>query len=57
MEFARSRSGILVNQSKYIFYLLKETGLLGCRVAKTPIEQHLELEVAAENEVKEKGKY
>ena len=31
MEFARSKSGILVNQRKYILDLLKETGLLGCR--------------------------
>ena len=57
MEFARSKSGILVNQRKYILDLLKETGLLGCRIAETPIEQNLKLEAATEEEVKEKGKY
>ena len=50
MKFARSKSGILVNQRKYIFYLWKETCLLGCRVAKTPIEQNIKLEAAAEKE-------
>lgn len=57
MEFARSKSGILVNQIKYILDLLKEIGLLGFRIAKTPIEQNLKLETATEEEVKEKGKY
>ena len=48
MEFARSKSGILVNQRKYILDLLKETGLLACRVAETPIEQNLKLEATTE---------
>lgn len=46
MQFARSNSSILVNQRKYILDLLKEIGLLGYRVAETPIEQNLKLEVA-----------
>ena len=46
MEFARSKSGILINQRKYILDMLKETGLLGFKVAKTPIEQNLKIEVA-----------
>ena len=54
MEFARSKSDILVNQRKYILDLLKETGLLGCRIAETPIEQNLKLEVATKKDVKEK---
>ena len=56
MEFTRSRSGILVNRRKYIFYLRKEIGLLGCRVVETPIKQNLKLEVV-EKEIKEKEKY
>ena len=57
MEFARSKNGILVNQRKYILDLLKETSLLGCQIAETPIEQNLKLEAVTENDVKEKGKY
>ena len=57
MEFARSKSGILVNQRKYMLDLPKETSLLGCRIAETPIKQNLKLEVAIENDVKEKEKY
>ena len=57
MEFARTKSGIFINQRKYILDLLKETGLLGCRIVETPIEQNLKLEAATEEEVKEKGKY
>ena len=57
MEFARSKSGILVNQRNYILDLLKEIGLLGCRVAETPIEQNLKLDIAKEKEIKENEKY
>ena len=57
MKFARSKSGILVDQRKYILDLLKETGLLGCRVAETPIELNLKLEAFAKKEIKEKEKY
>ena len=56
MEFDRSKSGILVNQRKYILDLLKETGLLGCWVAETPIENNLKLEATIEQEIKEKEK-
>lgn len=46
MEFARSKEGIFVTQRKYTLDLLKETGLLGCKAAKTPIEPNLKLQHA-----------
>ena len=57
MKFARSKSDILFKQRKNIIDLLKETGLLGCKVAETPIEQNLKLKVATKNEIKEREKY
>ena len=46
MEFSRSRKGIFVSQRKYVLDLLKETGLMGCKAAKTPIESNLKLQPA-----------
>ena len=43
MEFARFKEGIFVNQHKNVLDLLGETGLLGCKVAKTSIEPNLKL--------------
>ena len=43
MEFARFKEGIFVNQHKNVLDLLGETGLLGCKVAKTLIEPNLKL--------------
>ena len=57
MEFSKSKSGVLVNQRKYILKLLQETSLLGCKVAKTLIEQNMKLEAATKNEIKEREKY
>ena len=38
MEIARTKNGIFVSQKKYTLDLLQETGMLGCKVANTPIE-------------------
>ncbi|KAE8700619.1 Detected protein of unknown function [Hibiscus syriacus] len=40
MEVARSK-GLVINQRKYVFDLLKETGFLGCKPIDTPMEASL----------------
>ena len=37
MEVGRTKEGIVVTQRKYIFYLLQETGMLGCKPMDTPM--------------------
>ncbi|XP_050897672.1 uncharacterized mitochondrial protein AtMg00810-like [Lathyrus oleraceus] len=39
MEVARTKNGIYVSQRKYALDLLQETGILGCKVTNTLIEQ------------------
>ncbi|WOH10052.1 hypothetical protein DCAR_0729513 [Daucus carota subsp. sativus] len=43
IEVARSDKGIVLSQRKYVLDLLTEAGMLGCRVAPTPIEQNHKL--------------
>ena len=43
IEVACSKRGIFISQQKYIFDLLKETGMLGCKPVETPIEQNHKL--------------
>ncbi|KAA0052170.1 Cysteine-rich RLK (receptor-like protein kinase) 8 [Cucumis melo var. makuwa] len=43
IEVARSKEGIFVSQRKYTLDLLTETGMLGCRLADTPIEFNCKL--------------
>lgn len=57
MEFARSKEGLFINQRKYILDLLGETGLLGCKIAVTPIEPNLNLEAAKVEEIMDREKY
>ena len=57
IEFARSKEGIFMNQRKYILDLLKETGLLGCKVAETPMEPNLKLQPAEIENMVDKGRY
>ena len=45
MEVASSREGISVSQQKYTIDLLKETSMIGCRPADTPIEFNAKLGV------------
>jgi len=57
MEFARSKKGIFVSQRKYVLDLLKETGLLGCKAAETPIEPNLKLQSAKPEDVKNREQF
>ena len=38
MEVARSQKGIFVSQCKYTMDLLKEIGMLGSKLANTPMD-------------------
>src|SRR4051812_12485303 len=43
IEIARSPRGIVLSQRKYVLDLLSETGMLGCKVPSTPVEQNHKL--------------
>ncbi|XP_059658805.1 uncharacterized mitochondrial protein AtMg00810-like [Cornus florida] len=43
IEIARSSRGILLYQRKYSLDILTDMGMLGCRSARTPMEQNLKL--------------
>ena len=57
MEFARSKKGIFVSQRKYVLDLLSETGLLGCKVADTPIEPNVKLQPAKPEDVVNRDRF
>ncbi|XP_031256086.1 uncharacterized protein LOC116114071 [Pistacia vera] len=57
MEFARSRKGISISQRKYTLELLNETGLLGCKTIKTPIERNLKPQPAKPEDVVDRERY
>ena len=40
LEVARSKTGLIVGQQKYVIDLLTETGLLGCKLIDTSMEQN-----------------
>ena len=40
LKLVRSNQGLLISQQKYIKDLLKEIGMLRCKLAKTPIEHN-----------------
>ncbi|KAI3697749.1 hypothetical protein L6452_30846 [Arctium lappa] len=48
MEVAKSREGIYVSQRKYVLDLLKETGMMGCNPADTPMEFNKKLGIEAD---------
>ena len=57
MEFARSKEGIVVSQKKYVLDLLKETSMIGCRLAETPTEPNLKLQPTHVEKVRDREKF
>ena len=49
-----SKEGIFVNQRKYV---LDETGMLGCKLAETPIEPNVKLQPTKAKNVKDRDRY
>src|SRR4051812_3388828 len=43
IEIARGPRGMVLTQRKYVLDLLKETGMMGCKVASTPVELNQKL--------------
>ena len=57
IEVARSRDGILISQRQYVLDLLKETGMLGCKAADTPMDPNQKISDDTSEETVEKGRY
>ncbi|EOY17116.1 Cysteine-rich RLK (RECEPTOR-like protein kinase) 8 [Theobroma cacao] len=57
MEVARSKKGIIISQRKYTLNLLKETGMLGCKPAETPIVMNMKLGRTRSGILVDKGRY
>ena len=57
MEIARSHKGISVSQRKYTLDLLKETGMLGCKPATTPMDPAGKIQMEEERSLTDKGRY
>ena len=57
MEIARSRKGLSVSQRKYTLDLLKETGMMGCKPADTPMDYTTKLGSAENSTPVDKGRY
>lgn len=45
MQVARNKSGIYVSQNKYVLDLLKETGMMGCKLAETPVGPNAKISI------------
>ena len=46
-----------VNQLKYVLDLLDETGMLGCKLAETPIKLNVKLQPTKAKNVKDQDRY
>lgn len=57
MEVARSKKGIFVSQRKYVLDLLKETGMLGCKLVDTPMDPTKKLGAEKDSTPVNRGRY
>ena len=57
IEVARSKTYIFMSQRKYVLDLLTETGMLGCKLADTPIEMNHKLCEGMDQEPSNKEQY
>ena len=57
MEVARSKNGLVISQRKYILNLLKETGMLGCKLVDTLMDPNSKIDPSKDSIPVEKGSY
>ena len=57
MEVARSQKGISISQHEYVLNLLKETGMLGCKLEDTPMDLTITLGIKDDSAPVDKGQY